>query len=99
MYWDWNSPYLRKGKDRWKFNNLCKRLNGEGRNPSPREWDMLIDYMYPEEDRILERLDKEPVPINDEMVSVFNYTYHHIESGRKEDCFLEVPLSEKEDYQ
>lgn len=98
MYWDYNNPYIHgNSRDKWKFRSLCKKLNGERRDPYPNEWDFLIQYMYPEEDRILDKLDYIPQE-KEEMVSVYNYTYQKVGSDVKEERYIEVPLSEKEDY-
>lgn len=97
MYLDYNNPYIPPNKELWKFKKLCKKINGEHRTPYPGEWDILIEFMYPEEDRILERLDRVPQK-KEKMVSVFNYTYHDMETGNTEDKYFYVPISEKEDY-
>lgn len=98
MFLDWNNPHLPKNSERWKFNKLCKRINADHRNPSPREWDMIIDFIYPEEDRILAKMDTQ-LPIDEEEeVDVFNYTSQVVGTDVKEDHYISVPLSEKNNY-
>lgn len=101
MWWDWNYPLHPMDKDKRKYMKLCKTLNAEQRNPYPYEWDWIIEYSYPEEDRILDRLDNpdNPKQKNDvKKIDVYNYTLIHMEDGTSEDVYIQVPLHEKEDY-
>ena len=87
-------------KDKRKYMKLCKRLNAEQREPYMSEWDWIIQYCYPEEDRILDKLDNphKYVKKDEDYERVFNYTKIKMSTGSKEDVYMEVPSSEIQYY-
>lgn len=96
--WDFHYPAHPMDRDKRKYMRLCKRLNAEQRDPYPNEWDWIIDYCYPEENRILDMLNNPHIKEEEQLVEVYNYTSINMKTGEKEDIYMKVPLSEKEDY-
>lgn len=52
-HWDWRLPHRPNAKNKWQYKRICERLNSQRRPPNAWEMDVIIDYCYPEEERIL----------------------------------------------